>query len=167
MIHDYLQELRREIYRGHSPTEELLTMWGHQNHTVLELFILLSRMHHYQAMTKIQKFVDPEYHRLIHEGEQNPNVLMQQLVLNDNRDNIDKEQNVPKDNANKSEKILNVLRRDLGIRNEDGNAAAAACANKVPDVVVQPTVPSKEDNNTSMPVLPQQLLKPKSPLVCF
>lgn len=67
-------------------------MWGHQNHTVLELFMLLSRMHHYQAMTKIKKFVDKEYHRLIQEGEQNPDILMQQLMLNEK----------------KSEKILNV-----------------------------------------------------------
>lgn len=140
-------------------------MWGHQNHTVLELFVLLSRMHHYQAMTKIKKFVDPEYHRLIDEGEQNPDVLMQQLVLRDNKDNIDKEQNVAKEHHNKSEKILNVLRRDLGIRNEA--AAAAACGVRVPNVAGQQTVASKDDNYTSTPVSPQQLLKPKSSLVCL
>lgn len=72
-------------------------MWGHQNHTVLELFMLLSRMHHYQAMTKIKKFVDSDYHRLIQEGEQNPELLMRQLELDDNC-------------VKKSAKILNVPR---------------------------------------------------------
>ncbi|XP_054002366.1 serine/threonine-protein kinase pelle isoform X3 [Hylaeus anthracinus] len=41
-----IQCLRREK----NPTDELLTMWGHYNHTILELFVLLSRMQHYQAM---------------------------------------------------------------------------------------------------------------------
>lgn len=82
-------------------------MWGHQNHTVLELFMLLSRMHHYQAMTKIKKFVDKEYHRLIQEGEQNPDLLMQQLMLNDEK---------------KSEKILNVP-PPIVISKEDNESA--------------------------------------------
>lgn len=70
-----IQTLRREILRGNSPTDELLTKWGHQNHTILELFVLLSKMQHYQAMLIIKQFVNPEYHRLIYEGEQNLNRL--------------------------------------------------------------------------------------------
>lgn len=70
-----IQTLRREILRGNSPTDELLTKWGHQNHTILELFVLLSKMQHYQAMLIIKQFVDSEYHRLIYEGEQNLNRL--------------------------------------------------------------------------------------------
>lgn len=70
-----IQTLRREILRGNSPTDELLTKWGHQNHTILELFVLLSKMQHYQAMLVIKQFVDTEYHRLIYEGEQNLNRL--------------------------------------------------------------------------------------------
>lgn len=120
-------------------------------------------MHHYQAMTKIKKFVDSEYHRLIDEGEQNPNVLMQQLALND-RDNRDKEENVPKENFNKSEKILNVLRRDLGVHNENANVAAGY---NVPNVIVQEGMHSKDDNYSNVQHLPQQLLKPKSPVVGF
>lgn len=151
------QELRNEFSRGNSPTEELLTMWGHHNHSVLELFVLLSRMHHYQAMTIIKQFVDKEYHRLIDEGEQNPDVLMQQLVLNDNKDNMDKEQNVPKENFNKSEKILNVLRKELGVTSEN-----KAHNNLQPEQFLI----SRDDNNGTEHVSPhQQLLKPKSPLV--
>lgn len=65
-----IQDLRREILRGNSPSDELLTLWGHQNHTVLELFVLLSEMQHYQAMLVLKPFVDPYYHRFIYEGEE-------------------------------------------------------------------------------------------------
>lgn len=66
-----IQSLRRESRCGRSPTDELLTRWGHQNHTILELFVHLSKMQHYQAMLAIKRFVDAEYHRLIYEGESN------------------------------------------------------------------------------------------------
>ncbi|XP_069672063.1 pelle-like serine/threonine-protein kinase pik-1 [Periplaneta americana] len=65
-----IQDLRREVLRGNSPSDELLTIWGHQNHTVLELFVLLSEMQHYQAMLVLKPFVHPDYHRLIYEGEE-------------------------------------------------------------------------------------------------
>nr|BBG28461.1 adaptor protein Pelle/IRAK [Gryllus bimaculatus] len=64
-------DLRRDDQRGKSPTSQLLTMWGQQNHTVLQLFVLLSKMHHYQAMTVLKPLVDPRYHDLIYEGEEN------------------------------------------------------------------------------------------------
>ena len=51
-----IQDLRREERRGGSPTDELLTLWGHRNHTVLELFALLSKMQHYQAMLILKDF---------------------------------------------------------------------------------------------------------------
>lgn len=51
-----IQDLRREIQRGNSPSDDLLTLWGHQNHTVLELFVLLSEMQHYQAMLVLKPF---------------------------------------------------------------------------------------------------------------
>nr|XP_024217812.1 uncharacterized protein LOC112211064 [Halyomorpha halys] len=67
--------------RNHSPTDELLTLWGTHNHTVLELFVLLSRMQHYQAMMILKPFVDLRYHRLIYEGEEN---FSQMLVSSGN-----------------------------------------------------------------------------------
>lgn len=78
-----MQELRREIFRCNSPTEELLTMWGNQNHTVLELFILLSRMKHYRAMSEIKQLVDKKYHKLILEGDENLNDLLAELSVDD------------------------------------------------------------------------------------
>jgi interleukin-1 receptor-associated kinase 1 len=39
-----------------SPTEALLDTWGQKNHTVQELFVLLSRMEHYRAMRVLQEF---------------------------------------------------------------------------------------------------------------
>lgn len=62
-----IQSLRKEK----DPTDELLTLWGHHNHTILELFVLLSRMQHYQSMMPLKQFVDPKYHILIDHGEGN------------------------------------------------------------------------------------------------
>ncbi|XP_066584677.1 serine/threonine-protein kinase pelle-like [Prorops nasuta] len=62
-----IQSLKREK----DPSDELLTMWGHYNHTILELFVLLSRMKHYQAMMPLKPFVEEKYHKLIFEGEGN------------------------------------------------------------------------------------------------
>jgi hypothetical protein len=62
-----IQDLRREILRGNSPSDELLTLWGQQNHTVLELFVLLSEMQHYQAMLVLKPFGKCVCHFLIEE----------------------------------------------------------------------------------------------------
>lgn len=59
------------IRKKQSPTDELLSLWGIQNHTVLELFVFLSKMQHYQAMTILKPMVNPKYHQLIYEGEEN------------------------------------------------------------------------------------------------
>ncbi|KAJ6641614.1 Serine/threonine-protein kinase pelle [Pseudolycoriella hygida] len=45
--------------------DELLVRWGEQNHTVTELFVLLSRMRSYEAMHTIKGLVDKRYHKLI------------------------------------------------------------------------------------------------------
>ncbi|KAK9507942.1 hypothetical protein O3M35_007698 [Rhynocoris fuscipes] len=71
-----LQQVGMAKYRGNSPSDELLSMWGTQNHTVLQLFILLSKMQHYQAMMVLKSLVDPKYHRLIYEGEENFSQLL-------------------------------------------------------------------------------------------
>ncbi|XP_043472901.1 serine/threonine-protein kinase pelle-like [Leptopilina heterotoma] len=62
-----VNELRKE----RNPTDELLTKWSQYNHKILELFILLSRMQHYQAMNILRPLVDPKYHLLIDKGEGN------------------------------------------------------------------------------------------------
>ena len=51
-----MMSIGNEFQRGRSPTETLLTKWGYQNHTILELFVLLSKMHHYQAMNILKPF---------------------------------------------------------------------------------------------------------------
>ncbi|KYN44712.1 Serine/threonine-protein kinase pelle [Trachymyrmex septentrionalis] len=62
-----IQSLRKEK----NPTDELLTLWGHFNHTIAELFVLLSRMQHYQAMVPLLPFVEQRFHRLFYNGEAN------------------------------------------------------------------------------------------------
>lgn len=52
-----LNNISRAVYRKASPTEELLlSTWGSQNHTILELFSLLKKMKHYQAMGILKPF---------------------------------------------------------------------------------------------------------------
>lgn len=51
-----LYEMRRVEKCGESPCERLLTAWGHQNNTVASLYMLLYKMHHYQAMRVLLPF---------------------------------------------------------------------------------------------------------------
>lgn len=95
-----IQSLRRRfVSLGYSPTDELLQLWGHQNHTILELFVLLSKMEHYQAMLTIKNFVDTEYHRLIYEGEAN----LSRLFKRPNASEPGPSQSVASVNFNQSE----------------------------------------------------------------
>lgn len=130
------------IKRGSSPTEELLTLWGHQNHTVVELFILLSNMQHYQAMSEIKHLVDAKYHVLITEGERNIDELIRKLKA------------IPEENFNRN----HVVKVD--------KKAVLNDANK-PQVRVEPVSTDNNPTASSEQLLqhPQQeQLKPKSPL---
>ncbi|KAF6215830.1 hypothetical protein GE061_000165 [Apolygus lucorum] len=82
-----VQRLGQAILRNQSPTDELLRSWGTQNHTVLELFILLSHMQHYQAMRVLKDFVDPKYRQLIREGEENFSKLFRKPEAENSNDN--------------------------------------------------------------------------------
>uniref|UniRef100_A0A182NDW5 non-specific serine/threonine protein kinase n=1 Tax=Anopheles dirus TaxID=7168 RepID=A0A182NDW5_9DIPT len=48
-----------------SPAEDLLEKWGNYNHTITELFVVLSRERLYNCMELIKRYVDPRYHMLI------------------------------------------------------------------------------------------------------
>lgn len=144
-----IQLLRREIRCGRSPTDELLTRWGHQNHTILELFVHLSKMQHYQAMSAIKEFVDTEYHRLIYEGEANLSMLFKrpsappQSSLNKSGETANlynsessnvlpaKMQGIHVSQSNDSEsKILNIdVPNGPSRPNSNGSAASTALAN--------------------------------------
>lgn len=51
-----IYKISKAPMRNHSPTDELLTLWGEQNHTIIELFYILHKMHHYQAMNILKQF---------------------------------------------------------------------------------------------------------------
>lgn len=51
-----IYKISKAPMRNHSPTDELLTLWGEQNHTIIELFYILYKMQHYQAMTILKQF---------------------------------------------------------------------------------------------------------------
>ncbi|KAI4487172.1 hypothetical protein M0804_005321 [Polistes exclamans] len=54
-----------------SPTNELLNNWGLQNHTILELYILLLKMKHYKTMIFLKPFVDTKFHCLLNKNNDN------------------------------------------------------------------------------------------------
>lgn len=58
----------KKISLKKSPTDWMLTLWGHYNHTVLELFVLLWRMKLYQAMVAIKDSVEHRYLSLLQKG---------------------------------------------------------------------------------------------------
>jgi interleukin-1 receptor-associated kinase 1 len=51
-----LFKISKAPMRNHSSTDELLTLWGEQNHTILELFTILYEMQHYRAMIILKPF---------------------------------------------------------------------------------------------------------------
>ncbi|XP_024875292.1 serine/threonine-protein kinase pelle-like [Temnothorax curvispinosus] len=126
-----IQSLRKEK----NPTDELLTLWGHHNHTTAELFVLLSRMQHYQSMVPLLPFVDQKFHRLLYNGEGNlQNMPRKQLVNKNTKDLKIGTQNfnqrvLPQQSVNK---ILNQPTAQLGISPSNSNnllvASPAAAA---------------------------------------
>lgn len=75
-----IQSLRKEK----NPTDELLTLWGQHNHTITELFVLLSRMQHYQSMVPLLGFVDRKFHPLLYHGEGNLQNMPRNQPINRN-----------------------------------------------------------------------------------
>ncbi|XP_011337953.2 serine/threonine-protein kinase pelle isoform X1 [Ooceraea biroi] len=69
-----------------NPTDKLLTLWGHYNHTITELFILLSRMQHYQSMVPLLPHVEQRYHVLLHKGEANLQKLQHKRLDKNTKD---------------------------------------------------------------------------------
>ncbi|XP_065087228.1 serine/threonine-protein kinase pelle [Ochlerotatus camptorhynchus] len=61
-----VESIRRCCSRsGQSPSEQLLVKWGNLNHTITELFVVLSRESILSAMDVIKRFVDPQFHILM------------------------------------------------------------------------------------------------------
>ncbi|XP_058172503.1 serine/threonine-protein kinase pelle-like [Anopheles ziemanni] len=58
-----LEGIRRCCHQNRrSPGEGLLENWANYNHTITELFVVLSREHLYECMEIIKRYVDPRYH---------------------------------------------------------------------------------------------------------
>ncbi|XP_036148239.1 serine/threonine-protein kinase pelle [Monomorium pharaonis] len=116
-----IQSLRKEK----NPTDELLTLWGHYNHTIVELFVLLSRMQHYQSMVPLLPYVDQKFHRLLHNGEGNlQNISHRQLAVNKNTKDLKigtqnfNQRVLPQQSINK---ILNQPTAQLGVSPSNSN----------------------------------------------
>uniref|UniRef100_A0A182XWC9 non-specific serine/threonine protein kinase n=1 Tax=Anopheles stephensi TaxID=30069 RepID=A0A182XWC9_ANOST len=59
-----------------SPAEDLLDKWGNYNHTITELFVVLSREKLYSCMELIKRYVEPRYHVLIKHSRSGPTAGM-------------------------------------------------------------------------------------------
>lgn len=62
-----------------NPSEEVLKQWGYCNHTIYELFFLLSKMQHYQGMLLLKNFVSSKLHVLLDNCEE----ILKNSQLND------------------------------------------------------------------------------------
>lgn len=132
-----IDSIKKVIYKGGSPTSKLLTTWGLQNHTVLELFVLLSRMKMYHAMVVIKDFIEDKYHFLLENKEEN---MLDNLKVN----KIEK-------------KCINFLDSRIAPENLDGNNEKLL---NVPKLILEPVV--TRDNNESVVEIRKKPL-PKSP----
>lgn len=138
-----LDSIKKVIFKGGSPTCELLTTWGHQNHTVLELFVLLSRMKMYRAMAAIKHLVEEKYHFLL-KDEENLNQMIRDLKVN-----------------KCEKKCINVVDSKIKPENFFGNNEKLL---NVPKLIVQPVV-TKDDNATIVENNSNnKRLQPRSPL---
>ncbi|KAK9753166.1 Protein tyrosine and serine/threonine kinase [Popillia japonica] len=131
--------LRQKILRGKSPADELLTLWGQQNHTVLELFILLNRMKHYQGMIIIKQFVPALYHKLI-----------KPLAYNINQPLEDETENKPSVQTKNVQKLLEpsplkvvTPTKDVNYVTRDDNGSVE------PNKLLKPVLPQVRDGGTS------------------
>ncbi|XP_060876745.1 serine/threonine-protein kinase pelle-like [Metopolophium dirhodum] len=97
--------------RNQSSTDELLTSWGEQNHTILELFNILNTMQHYQAMIILKPFVNPKYHKLIKQGA----TSFSYLVKSETGNNLNNEVGnfIKLDTDNNERKVNNLEPEDL------------------------------------------------------
>ncbi|XP_011311741.1 serine/threonine-protein kinase pelle isoform X2 [Fopius arisanus] len=68
---NYARSTISSLQQEKNPTDHLLELWGHHNHTISELFGLLSQMQHYRAMLVLKRFVHSKYHKLIERGQGN------------------------------------------------------------------------------------------------
>ncbi|XP_077981088.1 uncharacterized protein LOC144436223 [Glandiceps talaboti] len=50
---------------GGGPFREMLQVWGYENHTVTDLFLLFSNMNHVRCMEVLKPYVDSRYHSMI------------------------------------------------------------------------------------------------------
>ncbi|XP_017888513.1 serine/threonine-protein kinase pelle [Ceratina calcarata] len=160
-----IQSLRKEK----NPTDELLTLWGHHNHTILELFILLSRMQHYQAMVPLKPFVEEKFHKLLYNGEGNLHRILGKKITKNTKDLkigtqnfnqiIPPQPNVPKiivgaNSKEESHKILNqpMQAMHIGITPSNSNnllVASLAAANPSPSLQHAQTN-EKKDNTAAV-----------------
>ncbi|XP_076278680.1 serine/threonine-protein kinase pelle [Lasioglossum baleicum] len=156
-----IQSLRKEK----NPTDELLTMWGHHNHKILELFVLLSRMQHYQAMIPLKPFINEKFHKLIYNGEGNLHRILGKRLNKNTKDlkigtqNFNQvappEPNVPKIvvEASTKEASHKILNQQIGITPSNSNnlLVASVAAPYSPGSLQHSPTSAKKNNDAVLP----------------
>lgn len=164
-----MSEIRLENDRGRSPTDRLLSLWGQRNHTVLQLFIRLHEMRHYQAMIPLKRFVDPKFHTLMYNGA----ASMKQMIRERNKNEpCVKNLNIPKENFN-DVKVLNtdasvphvvvtgVSNRAQNVVSRENNESAVENGNLGANEMVRrlSNCSINSEGSNSMPEIPYQELE--------
>nr|AJC98920.1 PELLE [Anopheles coluzzii] len=106
-----------------SPAEQLLDKWGNYNHTITELFVVLSREKLYNCMELIKRYVDPRYHVLIKESASDGRNAVANMATFSGVNNNAK---VP--NGHRAAHRLKDGAADQKVNGGGGGAAAAAAA---------------------------------------
>ncbi|XP_046814894.1 serine/threonine-protein kinase pelle [Vespa crabro] len=133
-----------------SPTEELLNNWGLHNHTILELFILLSRMKHYESMVFLKSFVDKKLHCLLNNNNNNP------LRISNNQEVDKNTKDLKIGIQNFNQRISPRLDARKVIPNENTKEASYKIINQSLDNL-QSVVASSNSNNLLVPFLAHRL----------
>ncbi|XP_025423067.1 serine/threonine-protein kinase pelle-like isoform X2 [Sipha flava] len=118
-----IYKISKAPMRNHSPTDELLTLWGEQNHSIIELFYILYKMQHYQAMAILKEFVDQKYHYVLNQSN---NLSFNNFVKCENGSNLQFTQNVGNHIQFNSD---GNQRRDINLQHEDLNTLGNANKN--------------------------------------
>jgi len=140
-----------DLKKEENPTDELLTLWGFNNHTITELFVLLSRMQHYQSMVPLLPYVDQKYHVLLHNGEANLKKMHERLAKKNIKDLKIDEQNF--NQQSHIDKMLNQQMTHLAINPSNSNNFLGAPAEALL------ALPSAQDIGTNGKKINETFLK--------
>ncbi|XP_044729292.1 serine/threonine-protein kinase pelle-like [Chrysoperla carnea] len=153
-----LELIKKEKSNGKSPTNELLIQWGSQlNHTITELFHLLSKLKLYSAMNLLKSYVHPKFHRMIREEGDLVQKFRDSVKINNNEKEIEALQNRIATSKNeircKCQKMKEIPQT---YDTKDDNFSTSASDDKIQNVKPEDLTPASRDT----PIVKPEVLTP-------